>query len=81
MKIGIRPYMGELGELNKWYFGIEFFKCNPVRVNIFKPYIMIWCFKWLDFGEMGKLNGREAKRKGFIKTFEFPYGISIEIHR
>jgi len=81
MILGIKPKLGEQGDLNKWYYGIEIIKCNPQIAGILKPYIFIWCIKWLDFGEPYMLNGRKEKRKGFTKRFEFPYGIRIEFFK
>lgn len=79
MRIGIKPDIGESGKLNKWYFGIDFLRCPPSQVGIFRPSIFIWCVKWLDHGEPGMFNGRPEKRKGHWKEFNFPWGIRIEI--
>ena len=81
MILGIKPKLGEQGDLNKWYYGIEIIKCNPQILGILKPYILIWFIKWFDFGEPYTLNGRKEKRKGIIKRFEFPYGIRIEFFK
>ena len=73
------PQYGNLVELNKWYFGIEILKCPPSQIKIFRPFIFIYCVKYLDLGEPGKLNGRPEKKIGGFKRLTCPYGIKLEI--
>ena len=79
MKIGIRPDEYGQAKLGKWYVGIEILKCPRYQIRVFRPFIFIWCVKWEDFGEPDRLNGREEKRKGIIKTWTSPIGIFVEI--
>ena len=53
MILGIKPKLGEQGDLNKWYYGIEIIKCNPQILGILKPYILIWFIKWFESNARG----------------------------
>lgn len=66
---------------DKWHIGVRILKCSPRKMGIFQPEIMFCFVKWQDFGEPYKLDGRPEKKMGGWKTFEFPWGISIKIHR
>lgn len=74
------PDRGTALALNKWCVGFEILKCPSGMCNIFKPTLVIWCFKFLTESTMHLVDGRPALMKGFRKYFVFPWGISIEIH-
>lgn len=78
MRIGKRPDWGDAWKLNKWYFGIEFLRCPPGRINIFRPFIFLWFVKWEDFGERHLINGRIEKRKGITKEWNSPIEIEFK---
>lgn len=76
---------GEMPPRNRWLLSIEIGRCpkNTYPKGIFKPYIDIVCFKFLDgFYEQKRqldLEGALKYRKGFFRTYVSPIGIKIEI--
>lgn len=75
------PKNGAQAELNKWYFGIQFLKCPPSQWKIFRPYIFVYCVKFLSFGDPYVLGGKKKDQIGGWKSWSCPFGISIEITR
>lgn len=80
MIIGNKPEGGEKAEIGKWYAGIEICSRPPTMIRIFRPYIFVWCLKWLSFEEV-VFRGKESEKKGGWWSWTSPVGITFEIHK
>lgn len=78
MRISSLP-VGDIVELNKWYYCFELRKCPYSMVRVFRPWLRVALFKVLDAGELGRLGGRPRIERGGFRDFTFPFGIFIEI--
>lgn len=87
MRIGNIKHIKRGSELqkNKRYFGIEILRYSPYKIYPYgiKPYVCIFWLKYSDSDlETVRRHGLvQNSRWSFIKSFEFPYSISIEIRR
>ena len=83
MKIGNIPKDHMAVQLNKWIIGVEILKQAPYKCYgrfALRPYFLFICVKTTDYGtEFLEMNGRPAKRVGGWWSFEFPFGIQINI--
>ncbi len=77
MVIGIIPKRGEAFEENKWYIGVEIWKCSSTKVGVFQPFFWFFFMKVTDIGESTKIGGRPMKQIGGYKHWEFPIGLII----
>lgn len=79
MIIGRTPKQGQQFEENKWYIGVEIWKCSPRKIGVFQPFFWFVFMKVTDIGEPNKIGGRPMKQVGGHKSWEFPIGLIINI--